>query len=44
VQAYLADGGKVDCRNAAGETLIELAEDRAYYRIARLLQRHLDSQ
>ncbi len=37
VEAYLADGGKVDCRNAAGETLLMCAARTAWPKIVRLL-------
>jgi hypothetical protein len=37
VQAYLADGGKVDCRNAAGETLLMCAARTSWPKIVRLL-------
>jgi hypothetical protein len=37
VQAYLAEGGKVDCRNAGGQTLLMCAARTAWPKILRLL-------
>ncbi len=37
VEAYLADGGKVDCRNQQGETLLMCAARTAWPKIVRLL-------
>ena len=40
VQGYLADGGKVDCRNAQGQTLLMCAAHSSWPRILRLLIDH----
>ncbi|MEX2114857.1 MAG: SMI1/KNR4 family protein [Pirellulales bacterium] len=37
VEAYLADGGKVDCRNGEGQTLLMCAARTAWPKIVRLL-------